>query len=123
VALTYVVALLIRFTMSRQREYMADAGAVELTKNPDAMIRALQKISGNAVMSSVPDEVREMAIYNPRTGLAGLFTTHPPIEKRIDALVKYGGGRVGTTSRPMRRVPETLSSPTSKPKRNPWRGG
>ncbi|GHA83651.1 protease HtpX [Algimonas arctica] len=123
VALTYVVALMIRFTMSRQREYMADAGAVELTKNPDAMIRALQKISGNAVMSSVPDEVREMAIYNPRTGLAGLFTTHPPIEKRIDALVQYGGGRVGTTSRPARRAPDTVPSPSSKPNRNPWRRG
>lgn len=103
VALTYVIALMIRFTMSRKREYMADAGAVELTKNPDAMIRALQKISGNAEMASVPDEVREMALYNPRTGLAGLFTTHPPIEKRIEALVKYAGGRVDTQSRPPRR--------------------
>lgn len=124
VALTYVLALMIRFTMSRQREYMADAGAVELTKNPDAMIRALQKISGNGELTTVPDEVREMAIYNPRTGLAGLFTTHPPIEKRIEALVKYGGGRVGTTSRPPRR---TAPAPSSKPqfgsKPNPWRGG
>ncbi|MGJ8559666.1 MAG: M48 family metallopeptidase [Litorimonas sp.] len=123
VALTYVIALLIRFTMSRQREYMADAGAVELTKNPDAMIRALQKISGNAELTTVPDEVREMAIYNPRTGLAGLFTTHPPIEKRIDALVKYGGGRVGTTSRPARRTSDTAPNPASKPSRNPWRRG
>ncbi len=104
VALTYVIALLIRFTMSRKREYMADAGAVELTKNPDAMIRALQKISGHAEMASVPDEVREMALYNPRTGIAGLFTTHPPIEKRIEALVKYAGGRVGTASRPRSRM-------------------
>lgn len=123
VGLTYVFALLIRFTMSRQREYMADAGAVELTKNPDAMIRALQKISGNGELTTVPDEVREMAIYNPRTGLAGLFTTHPPIEKRIDALVKFGGGRVGTTSRPARRAPDGVPSPQSKPSRNPWRGG
>lgn len=128
VALTYVIALMIRFTMSRQREYMADAGAVELTKNPDAMIRALQKISGNAELTTVPDEVREMAIYNPRTGLAGLFTTHPPIEKRIDALVKFGGGRVGTTSRPARRTPDTALNSPSKPSgnsssRNPWRRG
>lgn len=123
VALTYVIALLIRFTMSRQREYMADAGAVELTKNPDAMIRALQKISGNAELTSVPDEVREMAIYNPRTGLSGIFTTHPPIEKRIEALIKYGGGRLGSTSRPARRVPEPSPEPSSKPGRNPWRRG
>lgn len=123
VALTYVLALLIRFTMSRKREYMADAGAVELTKNPDAMIRALQKISGNAELKTVPDEVREMAIYNPRVGLAGLFTTHPPIEKRIEALVKFGGGRVGTQSRPRRRTAEATSSSASKPTKNPWIGG
>lgn len=123
VALTYVIALMIRFTMSRQREYMADAGAVELTKNPDAMIRALQKISGNAELTTVPDEVREMAIYNPRTGLAGLFTTHPPIEKRIEALVNFGGGRVGTQSRPPRRVPKSAPSPKPKTTRNPWRKG
>ena len=110
VALTYVIALMIRFTMSRKREYMADAGAVELTKNPDAMIRALQKISGHADLETVPDEVREMALYNPRTGLAGLFTTHPPIEKRIDALVKYAGGRVGTQSG---RAP-------TRPSASPW---
>ena len=102
VALTYFIALLIRFTMSRKREYMADAGAVELTKNPDAMIRALQKISGNAELTSVPDEVREMAIYNPKIGFSGMFTTHPPIENRIKALVEYAGGRVGTKSQPNR---------------------
>ena len=93
VALTYFIAIMIRFTLSRNREYMADAGAVELTKNPDAMIRALQKISGQAHMPNVPDEIQEMAIENPRTGFAGLFATHPPIEKRIEALVKYAGGR------------------------------
>ncbi|WP_298912800.1 M48 family metallopeptidase [uncultured Algimonas sp.] len=119
VALTYVIALMIRFTMSRKREYMADAGAVELTKNPDAMIRALQKISGNAEMATVPDEVREMALYNPRTGLAGLFTTHPPIEKRIEALVKYAGGRTDTQSRPRRRHPQSSRS-AGGDLRNPW---
>ena len=124
VALTYVIALMIRFTMSRKREYMADAGAVELTKNPDAMIRALQKISGHAEMAAVPDEVREMALYNPRTGLAGLFTTHPPIEKRIEALVKYAGGRVGTQSRPPRRraapSPPEPARKTFGRRTNPW---
>jgi len=123
VALTYVLALLIRFTMSRKREYMADAGAVELTKNPDAMIRALQKISGNAELTTVPDEVREMAIYNPRVGLAGLFTTHPPIEKRIQALVKFGGGRVGTQSRPVHRSGHAAASSSSETTKNPWFDG
>ncbi len=122
VALTYVIALMIRFTMSRKREYMADAGAVELTKNPDAMIRALQKISGHAEMATVPDEVREMALYNPRKGLAGLFTTHPPIEKRIEALVKYAGGRPDTESRPLPRQADVRNDTLPNPKsRNPFR--
>jgi len=93
IAISYFLALIIRFSLSRKREFMADAGAVELTKNPDAMISALQKISGNAELSSVPAEVREMAFENPRTGFAGVFATHPPIEKRIEALIKYAGGR------------------------------
>jgi len=99
IALTYFFALLVRFSLSRKREYMADAGAVELTKNPDAMIRALEKISGRADINA-PAEIMEMAIENPRSGFAGAFATHPPIEKRIEALVKYAGGRQGTQSKP-----------------------
>jgi heat shock protein HtpX len=106
IALVYFFAILIRFTLSRKREYMADAGAVELTKDPDAMIRALEKISGRAMLHNVPDEVREMAVHNPRVGFAGVFSTHPPIEKRIAALVKYAGGRQAQDSaQPSRRMP------------------
>ena len=124
IALAYLFAVLIRFTLSRKREYMADAGAVELTKNPDAMIRALEKISGKAGLNHVPDEIREMAIHNPRVGLAGAFATHPPIEKRIEAIVKYGGGRRGTESRMPSRVPESSSSTSRKNEKfhpQPWK--
>ena len=123
VAISYLLAMLVRFSLSRRREFMADAGAVELTKNPDAMIRALQKISGRAELSHVPAEVREMAFENPRTGFAGVFATHPPIEKRIEALMKYGGGRLGTQSRPTsRRGVDTRSnsSVNSPNSRSPW---
>lgn len=131
VALTYVLALMIRFTMSRKREYMADAGAVELTKNPDAMIRALQKISGNADLGAIPDDVKEMALYNPRTGLAGLFTTHPPIEKRIKTLVQFAGGQVGTRSglsgreqaarrNPARSSPVSAATGKKSTSKSPW---
>jgi heat shock protein HtpX len=126
VAITYFFAVLIRFTLSRKREYMADAGAVELTKNPDAMIRALEKISGKAVLHNVPEEIREMALHNPKVGLAGAFATHPPIEKRIAAIVKYGGGRLGTESAPRSRMAEAMETSPAKPKsfgkrrRNPW---
>lgn len=126
IALTYLFAILIRFTLSRKREYMADAGAVELTKDPDAMIRALEKISGKAALQNVPDEIREMALHNPRVGLLGAFATHPPIEKRIEAIVKYGGGRRGTQSKPlsqlehMRRNSPAKSAERDTKPRNPW---
>jgi heat shock protein HtpX len=93
IALAYALAVVIRFSLSRRREYLADAGAVELTKNPDALIRALRKISGNAQMPGAPSEVREMMIENPHVGFGEMFATHPPIERRIAALVAYAGGR------------------------------
>ena len=61
---------------SETRIYGGCRGA-ELTKNPDAMIRALQKISGNAELETVPDEVREMAIYNPKAVLQACSPTRP----------------------------------------------
>ena len=94
IAVAYGLAILVRFALSRRREYMADAGAVELTKNPDAMIRALQKIAGHSDVPRAPEEVREMFFDNRATGFSSLFATHPPIEKRIEALRVYAGGRV-----------------------------
>jgi heat shock protein HtpX len=90
----YLLALVLRFAISRKREFLADAGAVELTKNPDAMIRALEKISGNARLPHVPAEVKQLFIENPpELGLVSLFATHPPIEARIAALRQLGGLR------------------------------
>lgn len=95
IMVAYGLAIVLRFALSRRREYLADAGSVELTRNPDAMIGALRKISGHAHVGRAPEEVREMFLDNPRTGFAGLFATHPPIEKRIEALIAYAGGREG----------------------------
>jgi len=86
----YGLALLIRFAISRKREYLADAGAVELTKSPEAMISALEKIGGNARLNDVPSEVRQMFIENPPSAFS-LFDTHPPIEDRIMVLRQLGG--------------------------------
>ena len=88
----YLFAILLRFALSRKREFLADAGAVELTKNPDAMANALRKIAGKALMKNVPDEVRQMCIENP-PGFFSLFATHPPIEERIAVLEHYAGAR------------------------------
>src|SRR5215208_4633627 len=92
IALAWALSLVIRFALSRSREYLADAGSVELTKNPDAMISALMKISGRGELEGVPSGLMEMCVDNPRSGFADLFATHPPIEERIDALVRYAGG-------------------------------
>lgn len=94
IAVAWVFSLVIRFALSRAREYMADAGAVELTKNPDAMISALLKIKGNADLERAPAMVMEMCVENPRRGFMALLATHPAIEDRVEALVKNAGGRL-----------------------------
>jgi heat shock protein HtpX len=92
-AVGFALAIVIRMMLSRTREFVADAGAVELTKNPDAMISALRKVEGRSSLRG-PDEVQQLFLDNQAdgVGLEGLFATHPPIQKRIDALVKFGGG-------------------------------
>lgn len=88
-----LLAIVLRLAMSRKREFLADAGSVELTKNPDAMISALRKVSGHSELPA-PTQVQEMFLdHPPGHGLAGLFATHPSIDDRIAALVRYGGGR------------------------------
>ncbi|HEY3777717.1 MAG TPA: M48 family metallopeptidase [Rhizomicrobium sp.] len=89
----YLLALVLRFALSRRRELLADAGSVALTKNPDALIAALLKISKNAELPHVPSEVRQMFFENPPSvfDLGGLFATHPPIAKRIKILEQLGG--------------------------------
>ena len=102
----YLLALVLRFAISRRREYQADAGSVDLTKNPDALISALMKISQNPDVPHVSSEVRQMFIEAPPSSfaLAQLFDTHPPIAKRIAVLEQLGG-----------HVPDKLTTPASAP--------
>src|SRR3954468_197087 len=92
VAVAYLLSLVIRFALSRSREFLADAGSVELTKNPDGMITALRKREGRGELESANSAIMEMCVDNPRSGFADIFATHPPVEKRIAALVQYAGG-------------------------------
>jgi heat shock protein HtpX len=99
-AVGYLLAIVIRMALSRTREYVADAGSVELTKNADAMISALRKVSGHAHLDA-PQSMRAMFLEDDDEGIMGLFATHPPVEKRIAALEQYGGGRdIAPTPRP-----------------------
>ena len=92
IALVWILSIVIRFALSRQREYLADSGSVELTKNPDAMISALRKIEGRGEIPGANSAVMEMCIDNPREGFSNIFDTHPSVEKRVEALVKFAGG-------------------------------
>ncbi len=93
IALAWSLSLVIRFALSRRREFLADAGAVELTKNPDAMIGALRKIENRGELARANASVMEMCVDNPRSGFADLFATHPSIDRRVAALVTFAGGR------------------------------
>ena len=92
VAVAWLLSSVIRFALSRSREFLADAGSVELTKNPDAMISALRKIEGRGELHGATSAVMEMCVDNPREEFTDLFSTHPPIEKRIKVLVEVAGG-------------------------------
>jgi len=92
----YLFATLMRFAISRNREYMADAGAAEMTRRPQALASALRKISRDPNIESVTrDDVAQLFIEHPRqkkpifSGISGLFATHPPIDKRIAVLEQF----------------------------------
>ncbi|MCF2525533.1 M48 family metallopeptidase [Bradyrhizobium sp. G127] len=93
IGLAWGLSLVVRFALSRSRELLADAGSVELTKDPDAMIMALRKIEGRGELPGATSAVMEMCIDNPREGFADLFATHPSVDSRVKALVQYAGGR------------------------------
>jgi heat shock protein HtpX len=90
----YIITSLFRFAISRKREYMADAGAAQMTRKPWALASALQKVSQDPRIEAVTrKDVAQLFIENPQEKKAdlfsffnGLFATHPPIEKRISVL-------------------------------------
>ncbi|EPR68097.1 M48 family metallopeptidase [Cyclobacterium qasimii] len=93
----YLLSMLFRFAISRKREFMADSGAAEMTRNPLALASALRKIAGNYQVKGVKsDDVAELFIENRPdkssgilSSISGLFATHPPIEKRIEILENF----------------------------------
>jgi heat shock protein HtpX len=92
IAIAWFLSLVIRFALSRSREYLADAGSVELTKNPDAMISALRKIEGKSEMPAVPSGIMEMCIENQKNSIADMFSTHPSVQRRVEKLIAVAGG-------------------------------
>ncbi|MDR1601373.1 MAG: M48 family metallopeptidase [Tannerella sp.] len=91
-AVGYFITLLMRFAISRNREYMADAGSAEMTKNPLALASALRKISADSCIEAVTqNDVAQLFIDNPmkKSFINSLFATHPPIGKRIHLLEQF----------------------------------
>jgi heat shock protein HtpX len=94
-AICYLIAILLRFGISRSREYMADAGSAELTKKPYALASALRKIDQDPLIEAVQSrDVAQLFIDNPQVEESGfsfsnLFSTHPPIKKRIQLLEQF----------------------------------
>ena len=80
IAIAWLLSIVIRFALSRKREYLADAGSVELTKNPDAMITALRKIEGRGELEGATSAVMEMCVDNPRSGFRRPVR-HPPADR------------------------------------------
>ncbi len=95
-AIAYLISMLLRFGISRKREYLADAGAADMTRKPYALASALKKISSDPYIEAVENrDVAQLFIDNPQVSNRksgswdNLFSTHPPIDKRIELLEQF----------------------------------
>lgn len=95
-AVAYFISLLLRFGISRRREYLADAGAADMTKKPYALANALRKVSNDPAIEAVESrDVAQLFFDNPKpsshksASWDNMFSTHPPVEKRIELLEQF----------------------------------
>ena len=91
----FFLTVIVQLAISRRREYLADAGAVELTKTSEHLVTALTKISGDARIEAIDNRsVAQLCIENPlengHSFLSNLFSTHPSTADRIKALQMIG---------------------------------
>ena len=95
-AVAYLLSILLRFGISRKREYLADAGAADMTKKPYALASALRKVAADPMIEAVESrDVAQLFIDNPKPSAHksaswdNIFSTHPPVEKRIQLLEQF----------------------------------
>jgi heat shock protein HtpX len=94
-----IAASMVQMAISRQREFKADAVGAEICGSPRALASALGKLEASArrIPMNIAPAAAPVAQVNPLAahggGIARLFTTHPPTEKRIEALMRLEGGR------------------------------
>ena len=111
--MAHLFAILIHFAISRSREFLADAGAVELTKDADALISALEKISN--AEDEVPGLNPNLRAMMISSSAQALFSTHPPMASRIAALNVHAGGRS-----PVRSARAPAAPAPNAPRVSPW---
>jgi len=89
--LTPIIATIMKLAISREREYLADASGVQLTRNPDGLINALKKLdSDKEILEAANKATAHLYISNPLKNRKGfmdsMFSTHPPISERVKRL-------------------------------------
>lgn len=99
IILSPIIAQLIRFAVSRRREFLADASGALLTRYPEGLASALEKIAASKdPLQRASNATAHLYISNPfgatTRGMATMFSTHPPTEKRVKALREMGGERM-----------------------------
>lgn len=87
-AFTWLFGSLLKAAVSREREYLADACAVQFTRNPYGIANALRKIANEAEVNEMPKSGMAFShlYFDDRAGFSALFATHPPLKKRIEAI-------------------------------------
>jgi len=116
---------IIKSAVSRQREFLADASAVQFTRNPDGIGRALMKIGGSAhganLKAERAEEASHMMFGSLKHNLTSLLATHPPLEERIRAVLPNWDGQFLEPGR--RGEPEPDHPRETEPKKPaiaPW---
>jgi heat shock protein HtpX len=125
--MAHVLAIVLRMALSRNREYLADTGAVEMTQDADAMISALRKVAQRPQLPEVAEQIRALFLHDRALSAnVGWFATHPPIERRIEALVRYAGGHdpgplpeIADDPPPPEAAPEAATDPDAT--MAPWK--
>jgi len=110
---------LIKAAVSRQREYLADASAVQFTRNPDGIANALKKIGGHSSSTLLQAENTEATSHmlfgsGSKRLLNGLFATHPPLEERIRTIEPRWDGKF-LSAKPKQARSKDKSTQTEKP--------
>lgn len=90
----YIATSLIRVSLFINREFDADASAYEITKNADALMRALIRISRRALMPTLARDIRFLCIGNPK---GGFFATHPRLSRRLEMISMISGTPIPET--------------------------